>query len=991
MILINRALIAFIFTLLCSNIVNAQKDAPVLGQTTQLLELLNKDYKTIDPELREDEIVRDRTTVIAIFKSYLMPSSLKKLQDHPVDYSPANSKRTELDAMVKQRAYFVSQSPAKPGSDELKRASEVLKELDTNIAKQKHEIVKGFYDADLSELKNIKKEYADSFNKFIDYFICQFINKYTALNNQKNDTYAITNTSGSVTKSLPLIGGDLSFETYMDGLARFLAKRIKEEITVFVIDRVKLWLNNPGIDDPLAEFKVILPQTTRYLKGFAPEKITSFPNEIKQYIEDDLKHILENASGLKYTPKIQNLIARYPELDFAFEAIETIPNLSKAKYPIDYFNFMEGSRNLGKWKLESDTTKHNLANMLFLSSMVAHSLIILENGEPRISGIDIIQKYASENNFFFLFVGLLHQQNKKYYHIEFYVGNDLLKLDEELGKIVKVDPNDVWTVEVTETKKIFNDLLNICVKSAEKVFTTASDIRKAKKAGKAVGVDLIYPFVDNIIGLSEKITEASDIMVNHFAELKYGTTDHPYHPYTRLTSSKPYFNIARSTNELTRDLVEKKYAIALIKTLEISEQLFNKQSPDLGLSESISNLFNISYSDITKSWYSFIKILSKDQEEITGEQYTTFKIIGAELGKMEYFYFSKYSTDANLLNALRKIRTMCETITKGGNLDNGNGRQGIYDLFSVSYPELRKFIISYYSGLPYEILKSNISSTLIKITIPAPPPVNSVQIFQQPEIDNFLTLLEYYSQEIFTNYFIEGNKIESKELKKYRESLSSVITRYMTYLPQRLNPSINPSVIQLVHFVNDLAISQNAEDIEKSINSFALPSGSYSIKRKVVFNVALNAYPGILLGNEISWPTGSQKHESAFSIGFTAPVGLSFSWGDHKVRGVSDGIFVPIIDIGALTRLRLDNSSTTNTLPDFTFKNIFSPGIYYTHGFRKSPMSVNIGIQYGPDLKEILLDASGNPNGESRSFESIRIGVGFVLDIPLFNLFTKPR
>jgi hypothetical protein len=106
-------------------------------------------------------------------------------------------------------------------------------------------------------------------------------------------------------------------------------------------------------------------------------------------------------------------------------------------------------------------------------------------------------------------------------------------------------------------------------------------------------------------------------------------------------------------------------------------------------------------------------------------------------------------------------------------------------------------------------------------------------------------------------------------------------------------------------------------------------------------------------------------------------------------NGDSDGIFIPLIDIGAVTRLRLDESNATKSLPELTFKNIFAPGLYYTHGFRRTPLSVNIGCQYGPEL--VKLETDGEGVKKAQSFEVIRIGLGIALDIPLFNLHTKPR
>src|SRR5690606_17740094 len=117
------------------------------------------------------------------------------------------------------------------------------------------------------------------------------------------------------------------------------------------------------------------------------------------------------------------------------------------------------------------------------------------------------------------------------------------------------------------------------------------------------------------------------------------------------------------------------------------------------------------------------------------------------------------------------------------------------------------------------------------------------------------------------------------------------------------------------------------------------------------FSIALNAYPGILGSME---RTNIDSVRLDPSMSFTAPVGFSIAWGWPK--GHSLGLFIPVIDIGALTRLRLDNDKKTETLPEFSFKNIFAPGAYFSWGIINTPLSINAGAQFGPELKEIVPD-----------------------------------
>ena len=147
-------------------------------------------------------------------------------------------------------------------------------------------------------------------------------------------------------------------------------------------------------------------------------------------------------------------------------------------------------------------------------------------------------------------------------------------------------------------------------------------------------------------------------------------------------------------------------------------------------------------------------------------------------------------------------------------------------------------------------------------------------------------------------------------------------------------------------------------------------------REEVSSYVSINSYPGFLTGSEFS---DVDNNHAAFSVGFTAPVGLYWQWG--KDRCNTYGVFFPIIDLAAPVRLRFDSEDKTETMSDYTFKDAFAPGLYFSLGINKTPLTINVGGQYGPKLR--------NVKDESSDFNAFRIGVGIVFDIPLFTLFSK--
>ena len=218
--------------------------------------------------------------------------------------------------------------------------------------------------------------------------------------------------------------------------------------------------------------------------------------------------------------------------------------------------------------------------------------------------------------------------------------------------------------------------------------------------------------------------------------------------------------------------------------------------------------------------------------------------------------------------------------------------------------------------------------------------------------------------------------------KKMLYELESVIIKRITE-----DEKLDQNVVRVVHFFDDMAHAENAEHVEAAMEAFAMPSGSYAVKRTSRFNVSLNAYPGLLPAYENARiPTGDSvggfDWKPGMSLGFTAPIGLNMSWGLKKCG--SFGLFIPVIDIGAATAFRFNaNNDSLSLLPKFSFANILAPGAYLSYGFRNAPISLNLGVQFGPQLRSIKV------NEEQTLINSYRVGLGVTVDIPILNLHTR--
>jgi hypothetical protein len=224
---------------------------------------------------------------------------------------------------------------------------------------------------------------------------------------------------------------------------------------------------------------------------------------------------------------------------------------------------------------------------------------------------------------------------------------------------------------------------------------------------------------------------------------------------------------------------------------------------------------------------------------------------------------------------------------------------------------------------------------------------------------------------------------------------------YDNYTPPAGNPrtlasyvDFRKNVIKYGTFLASIAEAQNSDEVKAAIEAVVLPVGSSSIKRETYYNISLNAFIGPFAGGE--YLPKLKKDQWAFVTGITAPVGVAFSWGKIKkhetrtkngravtVGGKSASIFVPLIDIGALASFRLKNDES-EVASEVHLKNIISPGLYFYYGLGKTPISIGLGGQLGPQLRQVTTQ---DVNVDKNYY--LRFGLNITVDIPFFNFYTK--
>lgn len=236
------------------------------------------------------------------------------------------------------------------------------------------------------------------------------------------------------------------------------------------------------------------------------------------------------------------------------------------------------------------------------------------------------------------------------------------------------------------------------------------------------------------------------------------------------------------------------------------------------------------------------------------------------------------------------------------------------------------------------------------------------------------------SQNVFlkiTPVLIDMRRAVQKQ--DYTSAVIDLNVLLLSSLPQ--SSGVKNDVLKYSMFIANVASAQNSQELHWAMETAALPTGSARVKRESLINISLNAYAGPFVGGEYLLDTPTTDAWGGI-IGFAAPIGIAFSTGLSGAGSLS--LLASFLDVGALVSYRFSDPNAGD-LPEVTFKNMLAPGGYVVYGVPKSPLSVGVGVQYGPQIRKLTID-----NVESKT-SAYRIGVFAGIDIPFLNFYNKPQ
>lgn len=196
---------------------------------------------------------------------------------------------------------------------------------------------------------------------------------------------------------------------------------------------------------------------------------------------------------------------------------------------------------------------------------------------------------------------------------------------------------------------------------------------------------------------------------------------------------------------------------------------------------------------------------------------------------------------------------------------------------------------------------------------------------------------------------------------------------------------VSQRFLTLTGLAASLLEAQDGSQARMAFEAAALPVGGWQAKRyRAGSQWSLSALPGAVFARE--WLL---NHEDSYTLGPSLPVGLDYQLGRRITESAgspgctlgicSAGLFVPLIDLGALASNRLRESDSVEQKPNATLRQVFAPGVLLNLGIGHSPFALIIGGQFMPAIR------SAREDGEARNVSAWRLAGGLVADVTLLS------
>jgi outer membrane protein OmpA-like peptidoglycan-associated protein len=180
--------------------------------------------------------------------------------------------------------------------------------------------------------------------------------------------------------------------------------------------------------------------------------------------------------------------------------------------------------------------------------------------------------------------------------------------------------------------------------------------------------------------------------------------------------------------------------------------------------------------------------------------------------------------------------------------------------------------------------------------------------------------------------------------------------------------------LRLLAFTSDMVEARRSDDVRAALQRFAGAGPGYRAKRHATTSYwRLNAYAGLATGGE--WIVDAPGHTGTggATLGLALPIGIE--WGKGGVSGRSLGVFLQMVDLGAIATARITATDSLATFPEFTFGSVVAPGVFVSRGWRNMPVSTVGGVSYLPVARSTTAGSS---------LGALKLSIFVGVDVPIF-------
>jgi len=284
-------------------------------------------------------------------------------------------------------------------------------------------------------------------------------------------------------KGLPLAGGlaGLDVTTITDGMARFMIKRAKEELSVAFFEKFKKF------SEEKPEFKALFPRTTEALTNLLSYHYTEMLPALRTHFYDDLTALPLHLEDLLELEKYRPLLKEFPELRLIVQVLRLIHiSIAENSNPAD---MLEAFAVLSGWDLPNEKFEvKNVGASLKTAHLFSRHLRKNDGSAIWVSQAEV-QRMLSDRAAFDIFLGLLYQTEALKIHKTFFYRS----------------PADSISVQaLLEAGQIdAHDFLSKLMMLTDKIGSVRASLQEKRMADVPPSKDDYYEFINSSIDVIE--------------------------------------------------------------------------------------------------------------------------------------------------------------------------------------------------------------------------------------------------------------------------------------------------------------------------------------------------------------------------------------------------------------------------------------------------------------------------------------------------------